>query len=65
MRNRGHAGYVAWLVPFFSFLIVEIATGNLMRITLAGIVLNLVLYYLFYLGAFILFGNTRFTWPVM
>ena len=43
MRNRGHAGYVAWLVPFFSFLIVEIATGNLMRITLAGIVLNLVL----------------------
>lgn len=65
MRNRGYAGYAAWLVPFFSFLIVETATGNLMRITLAGIVLNLILYYLLYLGALAMFGNTKFAWPVI
>lgn len=51
--------------PFLMFLAAETVTGNLMLITPAGFILNLVLYYLIYLGVWIIFGTSRGTWPVL
>lgn len=51
--------------PFLMFLAAETVTGNLMLITPVGFILNLALYYLIYLGVWIIFGTSRGTWPVL
>lgn len=51
--------------PLLMFLLAETVTGNLTLITPAGILLNLVVYYLLYLGAWVIFGTNRGTWPVL
>lgn len=47
------------------FLIAETVTGNLKYMTPVGIILNLAVYYLLYMGIPAFFGTTRFGWPVL
>lgn len=65
MRNKRTAAWLFAAAPFVMFLIAETVTGNLLSITPAGWLLNLAVYYLLYLGVFVLFGTTRGPWPVL
>ncbi len=53
------------LVPLFLLVIAESVTGNLLRLTPAGLILNAAVYYLLYLGLLALFGSTKYAWPVL
>lgn len=65
MTDRKKALTIFFITPFFMFLAVETVTGNLFLIKPVGIVLNLAVYYLIYIGAWVLFRTDRGTWPVL
>ena len=65
MTNRKKALVVFFISPFLMFLAAEMVTGNILSIRPIGIALNLAVYYLLYLGVWVLFGTNRGTWPVL
>lgn len=65
MKSREPSRFLYWLVPAVMFVLAETVTGNLRSITPLPIVLNLLLYGLLYLGAFVLTKTTKYSWPVL
>ena len=65
MTDRKKALTIFFITPFFMFLAAETVTGNLFLIKPVGIVLNLAVYYLIYIGAWVLFRTDRGIWPVL
>ncbi len=65
MKNKEVCRYLYWLVPALMYVIGETVTGNLGSIGPVPTVLNLVIYYLLYIGMFLLFRTTKYSWPVL
>lgn len=65
MSNRKAARLLCWLMPFLSFLLAEMVTGNLFRITPVCVLLNLAVYYLLYFGLFAICKTTKFSWLLL
>lgn len=65
MKNKGVRRYLYWLIPALVYIIGETVTGNLGYIGPVLAVLNLVVYYLLYIGLVLLFRTTKYSWPVL
>lgn len=65
MRNKKLHRLWLWLVPGLMYGFGELVTGNLFHITILPTILNLVIFYLIYLGLLMIFRTTRYSWPVM
>ena len=57
--------YLYWLVPAAMYLIGETVMGNLGCIGPVPAMCNLTIYYLLYLGVFLIFRTTKYGWPVL
>lgn len=65
MKNKEYSRNLYWLIPLFMFLTVETVMGNLKFIDPISIVLNLVIYYMLYLGVYHIFRTTKYGWPIL
>lgn len=65
MKNKGNSRCLYYLVPLLMFVIAETVTGNLSSITPLCVILNLVIYYLLYLGVLAVFRTTKAGWAVL
>lgn len=64
-KNSNVVRYLYWLVPALMYLVGETVTGNLGFIGPVPAICNLAIYYLLYIGVFLLFRTTKFGWPVL
>lgn len=65
MKNKGFSESLYWLMPAFMFVTAETVMGNLKFIDPLCVVLNLVIYYMLYLGVYAIFRTTKIGWPVL
>lgn len=65
MRNKDGSRYLYWLIPFFMFIVAETVTGNLRFISPGCMTLNVLIYYMLYMGVYTIFRTTRYGWPVL
>lgn len=65
MRNKELRRLWLWLVPGLMYGFGELVTGNLVRIGFLAAILNLVIFYLIYLGLLVIFKTTKYSWPIM
>lgn len=65
MKHKGFSGYLYWSVPAWMFVVAETVMGNLKYMDPLCVVLNLVIYYLLYLGVFAVFRTTKVGWPIL
>ncbi len=65
MKNKGFSGCLYWLMPALMFVVAETVMGNLAFIDPLCVVLNLAIYYMLYLGVYVVFRTTKMGWPVL
>ncbi len=65
MRNKGFSRWLYWLMPAVMFALAETVMGNLGYISRLCIVLNLALFYMLYIGVYVVFRTTKYGWPVL
>ena len=65
MKNKGFSANLYWLMPALMFVTAETVMGNLEYIRPFCVVLNLIIYYLLYLGVYAVFRTTKYGWPIL
>ena len=65
MKNKRFSRYLYWSVPAWMFVLAETVMGNLKFIDPLCVGLNLVIYYMLYLGVFTVFRTTKVGWPIL
>lgn len=65
MQNKKYSRSLYWLMPLLMFGVAETVMGNLKWIDPVCVVLNVLIYYMLYLGIYVIFGTTKYGWPVL
>ncbi|MBE5972661.1 MAG: LTA synthase family protein [Lachnoclostridium sp.] len=65
MKNKRFSDSLYWLMPAMMFVTAETVMGNLTFLDPLCVGLNLVIYYMLYVGVFTVFRTTKVGWPVL
>ena len=65
MKNKRFSDKLYWSLPALMFIVAETVMGNLAYIDPLCVVWNLLIYYMLYLGVFVIFRTTKIGWPIL